>query len=156
MSFVIFSTISILAVIYFAVMPKNLNALELAMIMIVVVFVDSNFMDIAILNLHLFKLPDNHADIFTFYLTFTILYPIIVTWSIDRLSAIARKPLKLVPPLFAVLVIVGFESLTKYVKAVKYIDWNWKLDFVQWFSIWLVTYFIHLLYKKLIMKELKQ
>lgn len=156
MAFVIFSTISLLAVIYFAVMPKHLNALELAMIMIVVVFLDSNFMDIAMLNHDRFKLPRNHFKINSFYLTFTVLYPIIVAWSINQLSVMQSKPLKIFFFLFTVLAITGFEQLSKYLKVVKYVNWNWRLDLIQWLAIWLTTYFIHVLFRKLIMKELKQ
>ncbi|MFJ5714075.1 hypothetical protein [Neobacillus sp. NPDC093127] len=156
MSLVIFSTISLLAAIYFAVKPKNLNTLELAMIMILVVYLDSNFMDIAILNLKRFIVSDKPADRFSFYLTFILLYPLVIAWSIDRLYSLPHKALKVLFSLFTIMLIVGSEQLTKYVKAVNYVDWNWRLDIAQWLTIWLISYILHLLFRKLVLKELNQ
>ncbi|WP_042354060.1 hypothetical protein [Bacillus rubiinfantis] len=155
MSFVIFSTICLLAVIYFTVMPKNLYAIELAMILFVVVFVDSNWMDLAILNLHRFKLPDSHSEIFSFYCTFTILYPLIVGWSIDRISSLKQSWLKILIAVFSIFLITILETLTRYLNVITYLDWSWQWSLFQWLVIWLFSFIIHQFFRKLIVKELK-
>jgi len=156
MSLVIFSTISLVAAIYFAVKPKNLTVFELALIMLVVILLDSNIMDIVMLNIDRISLSDKRTDYFSFYCTFILLYPLMIAWNIDHISSIRFKPLKIFLSLFTILTITGFESLTKYLKVVKYVNWNWRLDLAQWLTIWLVSYFSHKLFRKLVLKELKQ
>ncbi|WP_144554968.1 hypothetical protein [Bacillus sp. X1(2014)] len=156
MSLVIFSTICSLVIIYFAVMPKNLNTLELALIMILVIYLDSNVMDIVMLNLKSIKLSDKLAGIVTFYLTFLVLYPLVLAWNIDRLYSTHHKSVKIGLSLFTILLIAGLESLTKIVNAVNYVNWNWQKDIVQWVIIWLISFGSHLLFRKLVLKELKQ
>ncbi|MFK9091837.1 hypothetical protein [Bacillus salipaludis] len=155
MSLAIFSTISLIAAIYFAVKPKSLTALELAMIIILVIYLDSNIMDIVMLNLDRISLSDKQTDHFSFYFTFVLLYPLMITWNLDHIHTIRLKSLKVFFSLLTIFTITGFESLTKYLKVVKYVDWNWRLDFAQWLTIWLVSFLIHKLFRKLVLKELK-
>ncbi|EKN64736.1 hypothetical protein BABA_22648 [Neobacillus bataviensis LMG 21833] len=156
MSLVIFSTVSLIAVIYFAVKPKSLTPLELVMIVILVIYLDSNVMDIVMLNLKRIHLSENLAGQFAFYCTFILLYPLMIAWNIDHISSIRHKLGKFIFVLLTILTITGFESLSKYVKVVTYVNWNWWLDLAQWLTIWLATYFIHKLFQKLVLKELKQ
>ncbi|MFB5193325.1 hypothetical protein ACE198_00190 [Neobacillus sp. KR4-4] len=156
MSLVIFSTICSLVIIYFTVMPKNLNILELAFIIILVIYIDSNVMDIVMLNLESIQLSDKIAGIITFYLTFLVLYPLVVTWNIDRLYSTDHKLMKIGLSLFTILLIVGLENLAKIVDAVNYVNWNWQYDLIQWVTIWLFSVGCHHLFRKLVLKELKQ
>lgn len=156
MSLVIFSSISLLAVIYFTVKPKNLTPLELAMIMILVVYLDSNIMDIIMLNLDRIILSDHRHDHISFYCTFTLLYPLMIAWNLDHISSARSKSFKIFFALLTISSITGFESLSRYVKVVKYSDWNWRFDFVQWLSIWLVCFFVHKMFRNLVLKELKE
>ncbi|MFZ7946308.1 hypothetical protein [Neobacillus sp. 19] len=156
MPLMIFSTISLIAVIYFTVKPKHLTTLELAMLIILVIYLDSNIMDIAMLNLERIHLSKNLSDQFSFYCTFILLYPLMIAWNIDHIHTIRLKSVKIVFSLLTILSITAFEGLTNYLKIVKYSSWNWRMDLVQWLSIWLVTYSVHKLFQKLVLKELKQ
>ncbi|WP_040203727.1 hypothetical protein [Neobacillus jeddahensis] len=156
MSLVTFSSISLLAIIYFVVMPKNLNTLELTMIIILVVYLDSNFMDISMLNLGTFKLTEKHHDQLTFYLTFTVLYPLFIATSLNLLRSFRFNFIKILIPFITISIIVGFDELIRHLAVIEYKNWNWPADFLQWLIIWMICYFTHILFRKLVMKELKQ
>lgn len=156
MSLVIFSSISLLAAIYFKVKPKHLTTLELAIIMITVVYLDSNIMDIIMLNLDKISLSNHRHDHISFYLTFTLLYPLMIAWNLDHISGIHSKWGKIFFVIVTIIALTGFEYLSRYLKVVNYSDWTWQMDVVQWVAIWLAAFFVHRQFRKLIVKELAQ
>jgi|SRR3954447_1844749 hypothetical protein len=155
MAFTIYSTISLLAIIYCTVRPKILNTLELTVIFLLVMYLDSNIMDLVMLNLKGIELSKQTSGRFTFYLTFIVLYPLIIACSIDHLRKLQSKLLKALIILVAVAAIVGLENGLTYLNVLTYKNWHWSYDFVQWFCICLVTYFLHSLFRKIVLKELK-
>lgn len=154
MAFTIYSTISLLAIIYCTVRPKILNTLELTMIFLVVMYLDSNVMDWVMLNLDSIDLGKTASDRFSFYLSFIVLYPLIIACSLDHLRKVKAVLARVLLILLAVLSIVGLENGLKYLKVLTYKNWNWSLDLIQWLSIYMITYFLHYLFRKLVLKEL--
>jgi len=154
MAFALYSTITLLAVIYCTVRPKVLNTLELTMIFLVVMYLDSNIMDFVMLNLKGIVLAKSTAARFTFYLTFIVLYPLIIACSLDHIRKINAKLLKVLMILASVMVIVGLERGLTHLNVLTYKNWNWLLDFAQWLCIYLITYCLHSLFRKLVLKEL--
>ncbi|MEH7418138.1 hypothetical protein V7266_22990 [Neobacillus drentensis] len=156
MSLTIYSTISLIAVIYCTVRPKILNTLELTMIFLLVMYLDSNVMDLVMLNSKRIEMSRTSADRFTFYLTFIVLYPLIIACSLDHLRKVQAKLGKILLILLAVSAIVGLESGLKYFKVLTYKNWNFSFDLVQWLCTYSITYFLHHLFRKLILKELNR
>ncbi|MEH7096639.1 hypothetical protein [Neobacillus vireti] len=154
MSFTIYSTISLFAIIYCTVRPKILNTLELTMIFLVVMYLDSNVMDLVMLNLDRIVLGKTSSDRFTFYLSFIVLYPLIIACSLDHLRKVKAGFAKVLLILLAVFSIVGLENGLKYLQVLTYKNWNWSLDLLQWLCIYMITFFLHYLFRKLVLKEL--
>lgn len=102
MAFTIYSTITLLAVIYCTVRPKILNSLELTMIFLLVMYLDSNMMDLITLNIKGIILSKKSQDLFAFYLTFIVLYPLIISCSLDYIRKIQAKLGKVLMILLAV------------------------------------------------------
>ncbi|MBM7654407.1 hypothetical protein [Neobacillus cucumis] len=154
MAFTIYSTITLLAVIYCTVRPKILNSLELTMIFLLVMYLDSNMMDLITLNIKGIILSKKSPDLFAFYLTFIVLYPLIISCSLDSIRKIQVKLGKVLMILLAVFSIVGLEQGLRYFKVLIYQNWNWSFDIIQWLCIYLITYFLHSLFRNLVLKEL--
>ena len=154
MSFTIYSTISLIAAIYCTVRPKILNTLELTMIFLLVMYLDSNIMDLVMLNFKAIVLADKTSAHFTFYLTFIVLYPLIIACCIDHCRKVQAKWLKIFLILAAVAAIVGLENGLTYLNVLTYKDWNWSYDFAQWLCIYIITHCLHFLFRKLVLKEL--
>ncbi|WP_160725510.1 hypothetical protein [Bacillus sp. USDA818B3_A] len=155
MSLTIYSTISLLAVIYCTVRPKILNTIELMMIFLLVMYLDSNMMDILMLNYKRIVLGTTNSARFTFYLTFIVLYPLIIACSMDHIRKVQIKFIKVLIILAAVFSIVGLEQGLKLSKVLTYNHWHWSYDLIQWLCIYLITYYLHSLFRKLVLKELK-
>ncbi|MEH7116544.1 hypothetical protein V7128_03840 [Neobacillus vireti] len=154
MAFALYSTITLLAVIYFTVRPKVLNTLELTMIFLVVMYLDSNIMDFVMLNVKGIVLAKSTAAHFTFYFTFIGLYPLIIACCIDHIRKMKAKLFKVLMILAAVMSIVGLEQGLTQLNVLTYKNWNWLYDFAQWLCIYLITYYLHSLFRKLVLKEL--
>ena len=155
MSLTIYSTISLIAAIYCTVRPKILNTLELTMIFLLVMYLDSNIMDLVMLNFKAIELTDKTSAHVTFYLTFIVLYPLIIACCIDHCRKVQGSWLKIFLILAAVAAIVGLETGLTYLHVLTYKNWNWTYDFAQWLCIYIVTYYLHFLFRKLVLKELK-
>ncbi|PLS01432.1 hypothetical protein [Neobacillus cucumis] len=154
MAFAIYATISLFAVIYCTVRPKVLNTLELTMIFLVVMYLDSNIMDFVMLNLNGIVLAKATSARFTFYLSFIVLYPLIIACSIDHIRKIKAKLGKVLIVLAAVMAIVCLERGLTNLDVLTYRNWNWLYDFAQWLCIYLITCCLHSLFRKLVLKEL--
>lgn len=156
MPLVIFSSITIMAIIYFICIPKKINALELSVIALVVIYLDSNFVDIILLNLDRFEISEHPIDIVTFYINLIILFPLIIVWSVNFFCRIKALLGKLLIIVFTTSLITAIESVSEQFKIVEFVHWEWWWTFLQWFLTWIISYFIRLWFRRLLLKELER
>lgn len=154
MIFAIFFSLTLIIGISFAVTRRTLHIFEIIFIWMIVIVIYYNFINIAAVNLHLFKFTDRLPNYWALVFERSVLVPLVILFYYDQM--VARRPYqKWVWLPFVLLLLTGLEYMTQRLGLYSSVRWKCWWSTIEWLVLVLLIHYSWLGYRSLLRKEMK-
>jgi hypothetical protein len=153
LTFVIFSSVTILFLLFFVTQPKRLHTFEILFIWFLLIFIYENFLAYFTLNAKVLVFSEKPQMVASIVVSRLFLTPAIIIWSIGLIKTLHTWWKKGTFVLIIVSVLVGIEYLAQWLGVLKLENWTLWWSFAEWGFIFLMAIWIQKRFHIILIKE---
>jgi hypothetical protein len=124
MLFAIFMSINLIALIFFATIPKKLNIMEILLVWIIVAIIYQSFIAVMSVNLGWIKLSEQLDHSWILVMNRLILIPLFLIWLMDRYISSGNLSFKLLATAVVISMLVCSEYVMNTLEVIRMIRWK--------------------------------